>query len=298
MQGLDFAAVTLALFNAFLVFVSLIPGYPMDGGQLVHAIAWRRSGDPLKANETVSRIGRFVGYALLVIGAGLAVVFDLLPGLGLMIAGWVLLSSSRMLDRRGVLQSLISGLRVIDAADPGSARVPPQLTLDVFAPEYMGERLGAAALVESGGELLGLISQAQIRRVPKRSWPTTRTDQAMVPIADVPRANPDDDLWPVLETLERSGQDAVLIGSGEPHVVLMTRRSAAMLIHARSQGQQRTQKPTAGLLGLGKRRPPVAPLQPPPPLPPSVPATKADETGHHADAQRTPDQHTDEEERR
>ncbi|HEY5487195.1 MAG TPA: site-2 protease family protein [Candidatus Limnocylindrales bacterium] len=268
LQAIDFAAFTIGLFNLFLVVVNLIPGYPMDGGQLVHAIAWRRSRDRRKANGTVSRVGRFVGFILLVLGAGLAVGVDLLPGLGLIVAGWVLLSSSRILERQGFLQTLTSGLRVVDAIDPESARVPPQLTLDVFAPEYMGARLGGAALVESSGELLGLIGQAQIRRIPKRNWPTTRTDHVMVPIANVPRADPEADLWPVLEVLERSGQDALLVGSIEPDVRLMTRRSAARLIHERAQEQVRLKKLADSLVGLGRRRPPAAPIQAAAPLEP------------------------------
>ena len=227
----------------------------------MHALAWRRSGDRRKANGTVSRVGRFVGFILLALGAGLAVGVDLLPGLGLMVAGWVLLSSSRILERRGFLQSLTNGLRVVDAADSESTRVPPQLTLDVFAAEYMGARLGSAALVESSGELLGLIGQAQIRRIPKRNWSTTRTEHAMVPIANVPHANPDADLWPTLEVLERSGQDALVIGSDEPDALLMTRRSAARLIHERAQEQVRRKKLADGLVGFGKRRPPAAPDQ-------------------------------------
>lgn len=288
LQAVDFAAFTVGLFNLFLLVVNLIPGYPMDGGQLVHALAWRRSGDRRKANGTVSRVGRFAGFIMLVLGAGLGVGVDLLPGVGLIVAGWVLLSSSRILERRGFLQGLTSGLRVADAVDSESARVPPQLTLDVFAPEYMGARLGGAALVESDGQLVGLIGSAQIRRVPKRNWPTTRTDHVMVPIANVPRANFDADLWPVLEVLERSGQDAVLIESGRPDVELMSRRSAAQLIHGRAQEQLRLKRLAdgLGLAGLGRRRPLAAPIETAAPQePPAAPMPTeggGNETGREA----------------
>ena len=298
LEAIGFAAVTLGLFNAFLVVVNLIPGYPMDGGQLVHAIAWRRSGDQRKANGTVSRIGRFAGFVLLALGAGLAVVLDLLPGLGLMVAGWVLVSSSRMLERRGFIQTLTNGLRAVDAADSESTRVPPQLTLDVFAAEYMGARLGSAALVESGGKLLGLISQAQIRRIPKRNWPTTRTDHAMVPIANVPHADPEADLWPTLEVLERSGQDALVIGSGEPEVLLMTRRSAARLIHERAQEQVRRKKLADSLVGFGRRRPPAAPVEPPARIPPDAARPRSDERDGGTGSEQAPGQDDADGERR
>ena len=271
LEAIDFAALTLSLFNVFLVVVNLIPGYPMDGGQLVHALAWRRGGDDRKANGTVSRIGRFAGYALLSVGAATAALVDFLPGMGLLVAGWLLLSSSRVLERRAFVQSLMDGLRVADAADSQPAQVPPQLTLDVFASQYMGERFGGVALVERGDELVGLIGQAQIRRVPKRNWPTTRTEQVMVPIASVARALPDDELWAALEALERSGLDATVIASDAPEVRLMTRRSAARLIQERLQELTRKKKLADGAAGFGGRRlggiqigrpvaPPAAPM--------------------------------------
>jgi Zn-dependent protease/CBS domain-containing protein len=306
LQALDFAAFTLGLFNVFLILVNLVPGYPLDGGQLVHALAWRRSGDRRKANGTVSRVGRFFGFVLLMVGAGLAVEVDLLPGLGLIVAGWVLLSSSRMLERRGFLQGLTIGLLVRDAIDPDSARVPPQLTLDVFAPEYMGgARLGGAALVESGGELVGLIGQSQIRRVPKRNWPTTRTESVMVPLENVPRVSPDADLWPNLELLERSGQDALLVGPGEPEVQLMTRRSAARLIHEQAQEQVRLKKIADGLTGLRRRRGrsgltrragPGGPPEQPDSAP--GPASGGAAPAEQPEQPEQPEQHHDEQERR
>jgi CBS domain-containing protein len=152
------------------------------------------------------------------------------------------MGSSRILDRRSVLQSLISGLRVSDAEDEDPARVPPQLTLDVFAGEYLTERLGAAALVERGTELLGLIGTVQIRRVPRRSWTRTRTEDAMVSIANVPTLAGDSDLWSALEVLERSGLDALLVSTGGSEggaSVLMSRRSAAKIVHQKAEERQR-----------------------------------------------------------
>ena len=119
------------------------------------------------------------------LGVGAIIFVDLWPGLALLVAGWLLVGSSRLLDRRLFLQGLIAGAHVSDAADSDTARIPPQLTLDVFAGEYLGERLGGAALVERGEELLGLIGTAQIRRIPRRNWPAMRTEQAMATKAQI-----------------------------------------------------------------------------------------------------------------
>ena len=292
-EAAAFVTEILALFNLFLAAINLIPGYPMDGARVVHAISWARSGREDVATATATRVGRLVGGSIMVVGAVLVPLTDLWPGLAMMVAGWLLIGSSRVLERRAMLRSLIAGTRVSDALDSEPARIPPQLTLDVFAGEYLGDRLGAAALVERGQELLGMIGTAQIRRIPRRSWPHTRTEQAMVPLGSVPRTSGDAELWPALETLERSGLDALLIGTGEQVSALFTRRSVAQLISQRAEEHAKRSaaaRPSRGF--FGRRRPPAPPSARPssvarPPARPSEPtAVPTDDTDDTDDTQR------------
>jgi hypothetical protein len=164
---------------------------------------------------------------------------DPTAGLCLGVGGWLIAGSSRVLERRAQLRSLMTGLCVADAGDPDVARIPPQLTLDVFAGGYLAERTGTAALVERGTALLGLIGTNQIRRVPRRAWPNTHTEQIMVPIGSVPSAARDSDLWSALEVLERTGLDAMLVSGSEDGPVLMTRRAAGRLVRERVEEQRR-----------------------------------------------------------
>jgi Zn-dependent protease len=239
LQAVQFVLVMVCVFNAFLAFINLIPGYPMDGARIVHAVAWRQTGQEAAATAVAIRVGRFVGFAFMAAGALIMAFLDLFAGLGLVVAGWLIVGSSRLLDRRTLLQGLVAGLHAGDAADTETARVPPQLTLDVFAAEYLGERVGTAALVERGAELIGLLGTAQIRRIPRRSWTNTRTEQAMVPIANVPRIIAETGLWTALEMLERSGLDALLLASTGTDQALVTRRSAARLIQEKAAEHQR-----------------------------------------------------------
>ena len=239
LQAFQFVTFILALFNGFLGGVNLLPGYPLDGARVAHAIAWRKTGDEVGASATSVRLGRYMGLSL--VGTGVFVAFygDPTAGLCLGVGGWLIAGASKVLDRRAQLRSLVTGLHVADAEDPDVARIPPQLTLDVFAGEYLAERTGTAALVERGTELLGLIGTAQIRRVPRRAWPNTHTEQVMVPIGSVPSAAPDSDLWAALEVLERAGLDAMLVSGSEDGPVLMTRRAAARIVRERVEAQRR-----------------------------------------------------------
>ena len=239
LQAFQFVTFILALFNGFLGGVNLMPGYPLDGARVAHAIAWRRTGDEVGAAAASTRLGRYMGLSLVATGVFVAFYGDPTAGLCLGVGGWLIAGASKVLDRRAQLRSLMTGLRVADAEDPDSARIPPQLTLDVFAGEYLAERTGTAALVERGTEMLGLIGTAQIRRVPRRAWPNTHTEEVMVPIGSVPSAARDSDLWAALEVLERTGLDAMLVSGSEDEPVLMTRRAAARIVRERVEVQQR-----------------------------------------------------------
>lgn len=238
-QAIVFVTTMVAAFNLFLCVVNLVPGYPLDGARALHAIAWSRTGQEAAATAITIRISRYVGMALILVGALTIAVLDPVTGLCLAVGGWLVMSSSRFLDRRSGLQHLMAGLHVSDAEDADPARVPPQLTLDVFAADYLADRLGGAALVEHGSELLGLIGTSQIRRIPRRTWNETRTEDAMVGIEKVPSLPSDTDLWSALEVLERSGLDALVVSPGGAATVLMTRRSVAQLVHEKVDERQR-----------------------------------------------------------
>ena len=210
-QAIALVTTMVAAFNVILGLINLVPGYPMDGARVLHAIVWRATGSETVATAAAIRVGRNVGVALIVIGFLTMTFADLVAGLTLIIGGWLVMSSSRFLYRRTGLQELIAGLHVRDAEDTDLARVPPQLTLDVFAASYLGERIGGAALVEHNDELVGLIGTAQIKRIPSGQWTKTRTEDAMIPIANVPWVPADMDLWAALELLERTGLDGLLI---------------------------------------------------------------------------------------
>ncbi|MDH3680342.1 MAG: site-2 protease family protein [Acidimicrobiia bacterium] len=68
--------------NVILALFNLLPAAPLDGGRILTALLWRRSGDPEEARIIAGRCGLLLGAALVVIG-----VVQLL-GLA-QVGGWV-----------------------------------------------------------------------------------------------------------------------------------------------------------------------------------------------------------------
>ncbi len=248
-------------FNGFVALVSLVPGYPMDGARVVHAIAWARSGRADSATRSAVRVGRFAGMTVMLAGGAMAFFLDpVWAGVAMGLAGWLLIGSSRLLERRLAIEELVSGATVSDAIAGDTARVPAQLTLDLFAEAYLREGIGTAALVERSGQVVGVLGTGQIRRVPRRRWKEARAETAMAPIDTIPRVAPDAPLWPALESLERSGLDALIVAPGSPdeEVSLITRASVSRVIRARVARQMQVEGSIARLvkvIGPNARRP-------------------------------------------
>src|SRR6185436_17161372 len=83
----------LAVTNIYLGLFNLIPGFPLDGGRVLRAGLWARSGDFVLATRRASMAGQGFGIAFGLLGGGLllGVIAGYLPGAIIADAGWVIL---------------------------------------------------------------------------------------------------------------------------------------------------------------------------------------------------------------
>jgi Zn-dependent protease len=226
--------VIVGTLNLVLAGVSLVPAYPLDGGRVVRAIGWARTGDPRKGATLAAMVGRGIGW--LAVAAGLAVVLlgETLDGVMLGLIGWFLGASAKSVDRWVVLDGLIAGVRVGEAMEADLDTISPQLTLDTFGPQVLDGTLGPALPVLRGGELVGLVGAGQLRGVPRRDWPMTRTSEVMVDLARLPTIGPDEALTDGLERLRTSQLDGLPVLEGADLRGVLTRRSIAVALRARA----------------------------------------------------------------
>jgi Zn-dependent protease len=217
-----------------LAAVSIVPAFPLDGGRIVRAIAWHRSGDPRQGARASAVVGRAVGWLL--IGSGLIVIVlgDTVDGAMLGLIGWFLGASARSVERWLVLDGLISGVRVDEAMEAELETITPQLTLDTFAGQVLDGTLGPALPVLRDDVLVGIVGAGQLRSVPQREWTSTRTVDVMIDVADLPVVAPDESLSDGLERLRLSHLDGLPVLDGSALRGVLTRRSVAIALRARA----------------------------------------------------------------
>lgn len=224
----------IGILDLVLAGVSIMPAFPLDGGRVVRAIVWARTGDERRGARAAGVVGRWVGWVLITAGLFIILTGDTVDGVMVGLIGWFLGASARSVDRWLLLDGLISGVRVDEAMEAKFETISPQLTLDTFAARVLDGTIGPVLPVLRGQILVGMVGALQLRRVPERDWPSTRTGDVMINVLDLPLVEPEAALSDGLELLRSSRQDGLPVREGTTLRGVLTRRSVAVALRARA----------------------------------------------------------------
>jgi CBS domain-containing protein len=233
-QAAGDALATVGLLSCFVGLVNLAPVFPLDGSRLLRAIAWQLTGDENRGTRAAGLAGRLLGLGLMASGVLLAVTGDLMDGLFVGVLGWFVRGSSGAQVRQEVLEELIAGATVGDAMERDLPAVPPQVTLDAFAPVLSGPESASLVRVMAGDRLVGLVGPRELRRAGRSAWRRTQAAVAMTPSDLLPPTAPRDDLRPAAALLHAAGVDGLPVIDDGQLVGVLTRRGIGRLVHERS----------------------------------------------------------------
>jgi Zn-dependent protease len=206
--------------NLLVLFFNLIPGFPLDGGRIARAIAWKITGDRNRATRFAAILGRGAGW--LMVGAGVVIAVateDLLAGVWLAFIGVFLAQAARSAQAQADFAGRIGHLRVGDVMDAEPIAIPSELPLDRAEEEYF-LRYGWPwfPVVDGQGRLVGVVSREAVRSVPEQEWATRSIGTVMARDdgASGLRARVEDPLESLLgqESLGRLGAVMAVDGDG------------------------------------------------------------------------------------
>jgi Zn-dependent protease len=163
----------LASINLLVLIFNLLPAFPMDGGRVVRAIAWRRTGDRTAATRFAAGLGRIFGYVF--IGGGILMVFNgyLFGGVWLVLIGFVINSSARAASMQTVISDRIDGVTVSDVMDREPVAIPGELSVERALDEYfLRYRWPWFPVVGDAHRFLGLVLRDRADEVPEVSRST------------------------------------------------------------------------------------------------------------------------------
>jgi Zn-dependent protease/predicted transcriptional regulator len=224
----------LLVLNALLGGINLVPAYPLDGGRIIRAIAWRRTGSEQSGWRAAALSGRISGILAVVVGVLVLITASTTNGAMIALSGWFLILSARTIRDRLRVEELIGDAFVRDAMEPASVTVHPGLTLDTFAAQLLNAESGTTAVpVTDGDEVVGVIGVRQVNRIRRDRWPQTRVADAMVKPPRLTLVGPDDPLPAAVAALQRGGVDGLPVLEDGKLAGMMTRATVGKLVSQR-----------------------------------------------------------------
>lgn len=195
---LSFINLVLALFN-------LIPGLPLDGGQIFKAAVWKATGNRFQGVRWAVRSGQTLGWFAITLGI---VVVLLNPGYfvsGLWVAflGWFILRNASAYDRMTDLQEALIQIKAADAMTRDYRVVDANLTLRQFADDYLLEVARPPVyFAASDGRYRGMVAADDLRQVERSQWETQLLQAVLQPLTTIPAVQESTPLLQVINQME------------------------------------------------------------------------------------------------
>lgn len=152
------------LVNATILGFNLLPAFPLDGGRVLRAWLWGRTGDHDRATAIAARGGRAFGYALVAFGA--ALFLGGLPG-GLwlaLIGGFLVIAAGAEATHTRAVQAF-GDTTVADVMSAPPVTLPGSLALDDAARAFGDHLFDAFPIVDDDGRTLGILTLDEVRAV-------------------------------------------------------------------------------------------------------------------------------------
>ena len=203
-QAVDGVAAWLGYINLALLVFNLLPAFPLDGGRLLRALLWRRSGDLARATAWAAGVGRALAFGMIGVAVVLFVAGGIFPGVWLAFIGWFLLQAAGAEAQQVTVEERLAGLTVADLMSPDPVSVDADLPLGRFVDEVVWKERYTTYPVVEGGAPVGLLPFRAVAEAPRTDWDGIAVRDRMTPLADVPVLAPGEPLADALQRVAAS----------------------------------------------------------------------------------------------
>jgi Zn-dependent protease/CBS domain-containing protein len=196
--------------NLLLAVFNLFPGYPLDGGRVLRAILWRRTGDIKEATRFAGICGMLIAAILIIFGVYMAIApnfqayfmgfWSVLVGLFLFDAAYSVVKQTR-----GRLKNIVS------EAMSAPFSIEPELLISHLIDSVLPLHRQVAFPVAENHRLHGMLALEDLKSLPRERWHLTRARDVMRPIAPRFFVEPNATLDYAQELMKRNGIGSVAV---------------------------------------------------------------------------------------
>lgn len=203
----------LASGNLLLALFNLFPGYPLDGGRVLRAILWRRSGNIVDATRKAGICGVLIGGVLILFGIYILVAPNWRPTQPYFMGGWSILVGLFLLDTAARVVKNARDVQlatVSDAMSPPVA-VEPGLTVTRLIDDILSLHRQTSFPVAVAGKLHGILALEDLKSLPRESWSSTQVQAVMRPVGPGLFVEPDTPLDSAQALMKANGVGSLAV---------------------------------------------------------------------------------------
>ncbi len=201
----------LAFINLALGIFNLAPGFPLDGGRVLRAILWWRTGSVDRATRIVSDLGKGFALTLIFVGAYVILQGALLGGIWLIFIGMFLRGSAAQGYEQMVLQRTLQSALVSEVMVEDPVTLAPDLTLSEVVDHYFLRYGYRGFPVLEGESVVGIVSVNDIAGLPASERDGRRVRDVMRPLEPSRVISKDASLLEALEKLAAPGVGRLVV---------------------------------------------------------------------------------------
>jgi Zn-dependent protease len=196
----------LAKINLIIALFNLIPGLPLDGGQVLKAAVWQLTGNRFQAVRWAAKVGKILGGLAIAFGLGLALISQEWVILWMAFIGGFIIRNANAYDRLTTLQETLLNLVVADAITRDFRVVDANQTLRAFADEYIlsDSKIPLPYYATQDGRYRGLVAIEDLHFVERSNWDTQTVASIVRPLSDLATVEEKASLVEAINSLESS----------------------------------------------------------------------------------------------
>jgi len=197
-------AADLARINLVLTLFNLIPGLPLDGGQVLKAAIWKLTGNRLQGVRWAAQAGKVIGSLAIAVSLGLTLLTGVWTVLWLALIGSFVYRNANAYDRLTILQEALLELQASDAMTRNFRVLDATMSLRSFADEYIlaDIQTNKPYYAASEGRYRGLVKIQDLQTIERSRWEMESLESLVHPLSDIATVEEKTPLIDVINTLE------------------------------------------------------------------------------------------------
>jgi Zn-dependent protease len=203
----------LSRINLVLAIFNMIPGLPLDGGQVLKALVWQITGDKFQGVRWAATSGKFFGGLGIAFGLSLLVITRQFGSLWIALIGLFIYRNAESYDQRTTLEQALQKITAADAMTRDFRVVDANLTLRQFTEDYILNDLQKSFpyYASADGRYRGLVAMEDLHKVERSQWDIRNLTSITRPLGEISVLPEKASLVEVINCLETAGLNFVTI---------------------------------------------------------------------------------------